>query len=185
MASEAFAEADSVEKGRMLAEAQADATAAYLESDGYQTQLEANQALVDQIQVDMVDAYYDAGYSLGLKFDEGIANAIKDSGASTGAVIAASLGGGSNQVNARMVHERGYAYGLQRVPYDGFQATLHEGEQVLTASQARERSNGSQVLITGNQFTVREEADIDRVATELYRKIADAQAAYVGEVRIA
>lgn len=185
MSSEAFAEADSVEKGRMLAEAQAEANAAYLESDGYKLQLEADKALTDQIQIDMKDAYYDAGYSLGLKFDEGRVNAIKDAGGSWADVAAAGLGGGGNNVSPRMQHERGYAYGLKRVPYDGFPAMLHEGEQVLTAAQAREHAGSQQVLITGNQFTVREEADIDRVATELYRKIADAQAAYVGEVRIA
>lgn len=185
MSSEAFAEADSVEKGRMLAEAQAEANAAYLESDGYKLQLEADKALIDQIQIDMKDAYYDAGYSLGRKFDEGRVNAIKDAGGSWTDVAAAGLGGEGNNVSPRMQHARGYAYGLKRVPYDGFPAMLHEGEQVLTAAQAREHAGSQQVLITGNQFTVREEADIDRVATELYRKIADAQAAYVGEVRIA
>lgn len=185
MAKDAFTEADSVEKGRMLAEAQAEANAAYLESDGYKLQLEADKALIDKIQIDMKDAYYDAGYSLGLKFDEGRVNAIKDAGGSWADVAAAGLGGGGNNVSPRMQHERGYAYGLKRVPYDGFPAMLHEGEQVLTAAQAREHAGSQQVLITGNQFTVREEADIDRVATELYRKIADAQAGYVGEVSIA
>ena len=32
----------------------------------------------------------------------------------------------------------GHAYGLERVPYDDYPALLHEGERVLTASEARE-----------------------------------------------
>lgn len=188
MSSAAFAEADSVEKGRMLAEAQAKANAAYLESDGYQLQLEADKALIDQIQIDMQDAYYDAGYSLGLKFDEGRFNAQKDAAGGWAGLIADFLGGSDsdhNKMSDRMKKEMGYAYGIRRVPYDNFPALLHEGEQVLTAAQAREQSNGATVQITGNSFVVREEADIDRIATALCQKIADAQAGYVGEVSIA
>lgn len=188
MTSDAFAEANSVEKGRMLAEAQAEATAEYWgkESKGYQLQLEADKALIDQIQVDMVDAYYDAGYSLGLKFDEGRADALAEAGGSWANVAADALGGGEGiTVNRRMQAKRGYAYGIQRVPYDNFPALLHEGERVLTASQARERGGVATVQVTGNSFIVREEADIDRIAAALAEKIADAQAAYVGEVRIA
>ena len=36
-----------------------------------------------------------------------------------------------------------HAKGLNYVPYDGYRATLHRGEQVLTASQARHRNSGS------------------------------------------
>lgn len=188
MAKDAFTEADSVEKGRMLAAAQAEANAEYLGSKGYQTQLEADKALIDQIQIDMQDAYYDAGYSLGLKFDEGLFNARKDEAGGWAGLIADFLGGSNsdhNTMSNRMKKEMGYAYGLRRVPYDNFPALLHAGEQVLTASQARERDRGATVQVTGNSFVVREDADIDRIATALCQKIADAQAGYVGEVSIA
>ena len=50
----------------------------------------------------------------------------------------------------------GYAYGLDRVPYDGYAALLHEGERVLTAREAREQDQGKkapiQITITGNSF---------------------------------
>ncbi len=36
----------------------------------------------------------------------------------------------------------GYAYGLERVPYDNFPALLHQGERVLTAAQARAEDRG-------------------------------------------
>lgn len=65
-----------------------------------------------------------------------------------------------------------YAYGLQRVPYDNFPALLHEGERVLTASEARTMSAGSGgVTIQVGQLSVREEADVDRVAEALYERL--------------
>lgn len=40
-----------------------------------------------------------------------------------------------------------HAYGLSRVPYNGYKAVLHEGERVLTAREARQQdSNGSNGL---------------------------------------
>lgn len=64
------------------------------------------------------------------------------------------------------------AYGLQRVPYDNFPALLHEGERVLTASEARAMSAGSGgVTIQVGQLSVREEADVDRVAEALYERL--------------
>lgn len=188
MSSAEFAEADSVTKGRMLAEAQVRANAEYTKGPGYQLQLEADKALIDQIQIDMQDAYYDAGYSLGIKFDEGLFNARKGEAGGWAGLIADFLGGSNsdhNTMSNRMKKEMGYAYGLRRVPYDNFPALLHAGEQVLTASQARERDRGATVQVTGNSFVVREDADIDRIATALCQKIADAQAGYVGEVSIA
>ena len=64
------------------------------------------------------------------------------------------------------------AYGLQRVPYDNFPALLHEGERVLTASEARTMSAGSGgVTIQVGQLSIREEADVDRVAEALYERL--------------
>ena len=72
-----------------------------------------------------------------------------------------------------------HAFGLDRVPYDNYPALLHEGERVLTASQAREQdagvSSGSQVVITGNSFSLREESDISKIAAELLHQIRLAQ----------
>ena len=62
---------------------------------------------------------------------------------------------------------QGYATGLDRVPYDNFPALLHEGERVLTAGQARsmDAAGGSPpVQIVLNGVTIREDADIDRLA---------------------
>ena len=68
---------------------------------------------------------------------------------------------------------RSHAAGLERVPYDGYAALLHEGERVLTAREARQadQGGGAQVTITGNTFEVRQESDIDAIAEALYRKL--------------
>ncbi|MDF3002980.1 MAG: phage tape measure protein [Bacillota bacterium] len=63
------------------------------------------------------------------------------------------------------------AYGLSYVPYNNFPAMLHEGERVLTASENRGYGKGGGVTVTGNNFTVREEADIGKIARALFREI--------------
>ena len=68
---------------------------------------------------------------------------------------------------------RSHAYGLTSVPYNNYPALLHEGERVLTAAEAR-RGGSAVVNITGNQFTVREEADVDRIASAIASRVSDA-----------
>ena len=66
----------------------------------------------------------------------------------------------------------GYATGLARVPYNDFPALLHEGERVLTAAEARGyNGQAGQVMISGNNFTVRQESDIDAIAEALLNKL--------------
>lgn len=173
-----FQQADAVEKGRMLMEAKAEAQAEYVNSKGYQTQLDAETALIDQIQIDMKDSYYNAGYALSQKFNEGLINARLDSGEwwATPDLSEDALSGrmGGNV--------GGKAFGMPYVPYDDFPALLHEGERVLTASQNRTYESGGQgsmPMISGNNFYIREDADIDRVASALYEKIRSAQTSYV------
>ncbi len=67
-----------------------------------------------------------------------------------------------------------HAYGLDYVPYDEFPALLHQGERVLTAAEARsaDRGGGSvSVTVTGNQFHVREDSDVDAVAEALAERL--------------
>ena len=70
----------------------------------------------------------------------------------------------------------GKAFGLDRVPYDGFPAILHEDERVLTAQEARraDRAGGApavQVTVTGNTFYGSDEAMEDRVARKVGREV--------------
>lgn len=65
-----------------------------------------------------------------------------------------------------------YATGIDYVPYDNFPALLHQGERVQTAVEARSEKNGSggvQIVMYGT--TIREDADVDRVAAALLQKM--------------
>nr|WP_276563152.1 phage tail tape measure protein [Lysinibacillus xylanilyticus] len=68
-------------------------------------------------------------------------------------------------------------HGLSNVPYDGYSARLHKGERVMTARENRDYSEGNGggtgggVVVTGNSFTVREEADIEKIAFSLAKLI--------------
>lgn len=59
--------------------------------------------------------------------------------------------------------------GLSNVPYDGYVAKLHKDERVLTAQENRDYSQGSGggVVITGNTFNVRKDADIDAIGNAI------------------
>lgn len=66
------------------------------------------------------------------------------------------------------------AFGSGRIARDGTVRTLHEGEKVLTKRETDaylKGQNAQGVNITINGLTVREEADIDKVASALVRKI--------------
>lgn len=74
----------------------------------------------------------------------------------------------------------GYAYGLDRVPYDGFPAVLHEGERILTASQAQAQDNGSggvQIIVTGNSFQGTGEDMADQIAELIAQRMEQAATA--------
>lgn len=70
---------------------------------------------------------------------------------------------------------RSSSAGLDRVPYNGFAINAHKDEMLLTKAEAddyrRNRRTGGGVVITGNTFNVREDADIDRIGEALANRI--------------
>lgn len=66
-----------------------------------------------------------------------------------------------------------HASGLSRVPYNNYLANLHEGERILTRREADNYENGNRagINIFMNGTTIREEADINKIASTLVRKI--------------
>lgn len=75
---------------------------------------------------------------------------------------------------------RGYAVGLDRVPYDNFPALLHQGERVLTANEARaqDRESGRQIVVNiSGEWHVRSDADVDAIAGAIADKLLLAQMA--------
>lgn len=64
------------------------------------------------------------------------------------------------------------AFGLDRVPFDGYKAVLHEGERVLTARQARELDNGVSSSVSNNiTVNVNGAQDARSVANEVVREL--------------
>ena len=89
---------------------------------------------------------------------------------------------GNPQRSAAYVPYASHAFGLNRVPFDGYLAMLHQGERVQTAEEARrsQRRTAPTVQITGNQFSVRSEGDIDAIATRIADELEARSLAYGG-----
>ncbi|MEK5431351.1 phage tail tape measure protein [Lysinibacillus sp. FSL R7-0073] len=84
------------------------------------------------------------------------------------------IGAGGDKKGGKKSHYSG----LDSVPYDGYSARLHKNEKVLTAQEAKaydegQGGTGGGVVITGNNFTVREEADIEKIAYQLAKLIEE------------
>ena len=93
---------------------------------------------------------------------------------------------GANLVgNALGLSEGRNAFGSGRIAKDGTIRTLHEGEKVLTKRETDaylRGQNNTGVNITVNGLTVREEADIDKIASAMVRKIKEAKLGYSGVI---
>lgn len=165
---------------------------------------EENNQLIDDIQAMSKDTMYQAGYDMGknlsegmkeaiLKFEPGLEQSMNEAARkyfnlefTTGNMDTLRPGVSSTTKDHGLkTIERSFhindpekdplAVGMNFVPYDGYEATLHWGERVLTASQNRQYSQGGgypSVLVTGNTFHVRNESDIDEIAATIARKIA-------------
>lgn len=72
-------------------------------------------------------------------------------------------------------YRRNFSSGLNRVPYDGFEATLHKGESIKTAEET-EAGSGTNINIAklADQIIVREESDIEKIADRLAQIILEA-----------
>ena len=179
----AKAAGDAAEMGRILMQAKTKGMNEYNASKGAQEALAAEKAMVESIRADTStnDDYWDAGYERGQWYTKGLAAGIMDSRdqvASAAAIKSSweAFGGGGND-SYFDVDPGSFAVGLDRGPYDNFPALLHEGERVLTASQARAAERGGptvQVTVTGNSFYGSDEAMEDRVAQKVAREVARA-----------
>lgn len=148
-------------------EAEALATAAYESSDAYQKVHDAELTLIEEIRKNTValDGWRNH-YETQQEMSKGQGAGVWD----------------NSDVGARVRenNRHRYATGLGRVPYNDFPALLHEGERVLTATEARTHNkNGGSggFVISGNTFVVRQESDIDAIATSLLNKLRQASLA--------
>ena len=75
------------------------------------------------------------------------------------------------------------AFGSGRIARDGTVRTLHQGEKVLTRTETDaylRGQNAQGVNIVVNGLTVREEADINKIANKLVQKISQSRIVYGG-----
>ena len=85
-----------------------------------------------------------------------------------------SMGGNAKKLVTKLIP--GNYHGLSNVPYDGYTTRLHKNERVLTAQENKEYSEGKggggiTIAKLADQIIVREDADIDRIALEIAKRI--------------
>lgn len=183
-------EENGAEMGRLLSEARVKAENQYRLSDGYQEQVETNKSLVGNIKEAMMEdgVYKQFGYDMEQEFTKGFGelykkdmlsilsqiNESENSLQSTGSKVATEEDFETSVHSYFTQKPSGKAFGMARVPYDDFPAMLHEGEQVLTASEARSRSNAPNIKIEVSGNIIKDEADEDRIARKVASEILKA-----------
>ena len=146
-------------------QAEALAVSAYEASEQYQLAQEAERDQLGAIRENTSAIAALTDYYLSQEGSKGMAAGMTgESG------VFAVNGINSGYTKHRTVHQR--AVGIDYVPYDNFPALLHQGERVQTAVEARSEGNGfAGVQIVMNGVTIREDADIDRVARALLERL--------------
>lgn len=178
-------EGNKVKMGELLAKAQVEGENNYKATAGYQEQLASDLALIGGIRENTAlrSEYYSTGYTMGQEFSKGLA-AGKQINFNTSSSGISNYVTGNNTSNSGVGSSYlrgGYAYGLNSVPYDNFPALLHQGERVLTASQARQQDSKTPVQVNISQMVVREEQDINKVANIIVSELYKASINFGGE----
>lgn len=165
----AEAAGDAAEMGRIIMQAKVKGMGEYNENEGKDEVLAQEVALIDGIRQDTTlnEDYWNAGYTLGQEYAKGrLAGMLSDGSPDPPDSYTTTSPGGSR------------AFGMDRVPYDNYLAYLHEGERVLTASQAREMDRGGTgpsvtINVSGNTFGagMDEEAVAEAIASAAARKL--------------
>ena len=176
----------SMEAGQKMTDlkedAEALATAAYESSDWSQ---KMHQADLDQIEAIReltanLKAYTNA-LEVSNAYSKGIASTWHYGGFASYEDAVIATGGDAGVLEAIGAYDGSHAFGLKRVPYDGYRAILHEGERVMTAAENRSGAEGSVVVqVSGNEFIVRGENDIDAIARQIAVRVREAQETYGG-----
>lgn len=167
------------ELGALMGEAQALAESEYYNSEAVTILTDANVNMASNIAAGAGDAYRATGYALGQELTKGIASVVANYRPSVSGPHVDSHGNIVDTIEP----SAGKAFGLNRVPYDDYPAMLHEGERVLTANQARQADAGSLgggINIQLYGMTVREDADVTRIAREIVSELQIAMAARKG-----
>ena len=166
----AEAEGDAAEMGRIIMKAKIDGMNQYNANEGKDEVLAQELSLIDSVREDtsLNDSYWDAGYTLGLSFSKGRAAGMMGSGSGE---TSASASPSRMLQGVTLPSGSSYAVGIDYVPYDTFPALLHQGERVQTAEEARSGGSGTSIQIVMNGTVIREDADVERVASALLERM--------------
>ncbi|WMI81601.1 tape measure protein [Anaerotignum sp. MB30-C6] len=190
---DAVAKGDGLEAERLMWEAKTEAEIQYKNSEEYQKKLGAERDLIGRIQQELTENgdYLSLGEAMANEFSKGwksqrLNNAVEDIKTAGGGSFLNGIFAGSYQGTAGGAlgygasGKNGNATGLPRVPSDGLYY-LHEGEEVKTTVDANKKSgSGIHIAKLADSIVVREDADIDRIASALLEKIMDASMVYGG-----
>lgn len=169
---EAGDEESYAQMGYALAEAKVIAQNAYNASDGAQLLQKSERDLANEIRLDSAtnQDYWDAGYAKGEQYTKGMAAAIRTTGIGTFRAASSYLTGvapsPASSYAAAAQNAGSHAAGLNRVPYDGYRAILHEGERVLTAAETRQADRG------GNKPTINLTVNVDGAGSSNPKELA-------------
>ncbi len=166
----AEAEGNAAEMGRIIMKAKIDGMNQYNANEGKDEVLAQELSLIDSVREDtsLNDSYWDAGYTLGLSFSKGRAAGMMGSGSGE---TSASASPSRMLQGVTLPSSSSYAVGIDYVPYDNFPALLHQGERVQTAEEARSGGSGTSIQIVMNGTVIREDADVERVASALLERM--------------
>lgn len=174
------------ETQRLIDAAEAQAESTYKGTDMEKSIENSNAELLDSLRSFLKedDAWRTWGYNIGIEMGYGMMSVRPENAMTPKEPASNYLTGDAPAITTGSSYAAsGYApkaFGQSFVPYDNFPALLHQGERVLTASEARAADGGgtSPVTVTGNNFTVREEADIDKIALALAQQLMKARVSY-------
>jgi len=178
---QALAEENGAETGRILAQAQIEAQVAYADTDGAKTMKNMQTALIkDTAQAlrdspELYKAYLEVGEAYGAGIMEGIASRLGNPD------NLYHVDSDFNPWDGRISGNKsetapGNAWGIPYVPRNDYATRLHEGERVLTASEARAQDKTTQPFsININNPVIREETDIYKIAQALATELKKAQ----------
>lgn len=166
----AEAEGNAAEMGRIIMKAKIDGMNQYNANEGKDEVLAQELSLIDSVREDtsLNDSYWDAGYTLGLSFSKGRAAGMMGSGSGE---TSASASPSRMLQGVTLPSGSSYAVGIDYVPYDNFPVLLHQGERVQTAEEARSGGSGTSIQIVMNGTVIREDADVERVASALLERM--------------
>ena len=179
---QAEAEGNGAKMGELLAAAKSKAEAEYTQTQEYQDYLSSQEGMISQIQTNLSGSYENMGLTLGRKLNQGLTSALREAQHSAESILGELTNGyttnytgvgGSAWSTGSVGSASQRAVGISYVPYNNFPAYLHEGERVLTASEARayKGNRSAAISITGNNFTVRNDGDIDEIVSRLADEI--------------